>query len=266
MQKQFLSPLRIPERKLGAFAVRHKKIPKGTRIDIVSVRNALFDGRRPTHTIADRDYWQHELTESGGVWMTDSLQEAEQCRALVQDMRGHVLVGGLGLGLVLQYLPSKVKRVTVVEQAHAVVDLVWQAAHHYGRDQIYIDDIHRFARDVQGQFDFAFLDTWAPTGERALATDVLPLRYALEGQIEQKNIRCWAEAEMWGQVRMALQSLVQVPMLQEHFATHYRNYLDDVVKAPFYKWYEKTKPNETTALKAIENFIAQPLHWEKPTS
>lgn len=265
MQKQFLSNLSIPERTCGEYQICHTRIPKGSKITIVSRRNGIFDGRRPTFAIADQDYYKHELLQDGAVWMSDSLQELEQARQLAQQLHGNVLIGGLGLGLVLQVLPDHIKSVTVVERAPEVVDLVWNYVHRPKRDRIVIADLFHYVKEInRKQFDCAFLDIWAPTGERALSEYVLPLRFALENVLPQSKIYCWAESEMWGQVHFGLASFVamhfQTPEFKldiDHLIRH------DNVKAPYYRWFKETQPNERTANAKIHDFIKNPLRWFK---
>lgn len=270
-QKTFFSGIEIPEQRKGDVQITHKKIPKGSRVEIISMRNALFDGRHASFTFADKDYYMHELSYANGVWMTDSLQEIEQMKRELADMKGRVLIGGLGLGVMLQYLPWRIKSATVIERDARIIEMIAPHTMDPRRDEIINADIFDFVRTVErNQFDYAFLDVWQLTGEHTLLTHVIPLRLMLDELIPQKNIRCWGEREMWGQVRHGLTGFVELYFSLDDWRMKHdaenkaqiRSYVEiDKVKAPFWQWFAREKMTRRKALNGINDFIAHPLKW-----
>jgi hypothetical protein len=124
-----------------------------------------------------------------------------------------VLVGGLGLGLAVGILRlnPKVKSITVVEINPDVIRLVGTSAMHHPvkndmdgkKTRIVRADLFRYLKTAKAnglKYDFAFYDTWCPTGQRVLITDTLPLRRLSEGVVPNDMIECWNEDEMIGQV------------------------------------------------------------------
>ena len=75
---------------------------------------------------------------------------------------GHVLIGGLGIGMCHQPLidnPS-VTAVTIVENSQDVIDLVWE---HCAKDETFTlvhDDFESWTPEEGSTFDVVFGDTW----------------------------------------------------------------------------------------------------------
>lgn len=261
-QKKFLSAIRVPEKKKGRWSVEHKLLRSGSEITVVSMRNAIFDGtgRAPKSFILDQDYYQHILGEQGNIWMTDSIQELEQMKFSVQDFRGRVLVGGLGLGVVLTMMPAEVEQIVVIEKSKEVAELVWPYTDQT-KSELVISDLF-YGLPPNAKFDYAFFDIWQPTGEMALQDFVIPLRKLYAPNVQQKNIRCWGEGEMWGQVRQGLETFVVMmhsdvwPQMKESFNNDTERWCkDDPIKAPFYRWFKQAQPSQDFALKHLQQLM-----------
>src|SRR5438552_448534 len=122
------SPIAIPESKSGNVSVQHRILKKGSETAIVSMRSALLRGISAKFAKLSRNLRIHELHEEGhGLWMTDLPEELQQIAEAIEefDPRGHVLVGGLGLGIIATILRDRpgIKSVTVVERNADIIRL-----------------------------------------------------------------------------------------------------------------------------------------------
>jgi len=116
--------------------------------------------------------------------------------------RGHVLVGGLGMGLVLKamMLIGKVKKITVVEVSKDLIDLVqpyvFDLARRYGIGvTIHHDDIMEWRPTPNTLFDYAWFDIWDE-----ISPDNLPDMALLEQMYRpvmkaNGKIKHWCERE-----------------------------------------------------------------------
>lgn len=100
------------------------------------------------------------LTHDGHVIMSDTPAEAHEHVRAYQGATGHVLIAGLGIGLMLRAILTKadVKTVTVVEQSAEVIHMVGR---HIADPRVKIvnADIYRW-RPGKRTFDFAWYDIW----------------------------------------------------------------------------------------------------------
>lgn len=192
-----------PEGKSGGVSVTHQIVQPGEEQCVVSWRNAILMGQRPTKVKFAEPTIIRSLSQEGyGNWMTDSPQEVWQMDEPLRKMQGRVLVGGLGLGVFPHLLQSTtVEQVTVVEKSKAVCDLV--SPHIDTKVIVLLGNLFDFLKGIgHRDYDSAFLDIWQPTGEMAWAEYIVPLRRLARGKI--KKVLCWNEVEMQGQLRMGL--------------------------------------------------------------
>src|SRR3972149_5474781 len=103
----YTSVLNIPKGKSGKWEIKHKIIPAGDKITVVSMRDALFSGKKPYDAICVQDIKVTQLFEDGGLWMSDSPQEQELHKEVVKKCKGDVLIGGLGIGYIVTLLANK---------------------------------------------------------------------------------------------------------------------------------------------------------------
>jgi len=105
---------------------------------------------------------------SGVLWMSDTPQERMMMYNNAQASAGHVLIGGLGLGLYPQYAAARAASITVVERSPDVVAIVWPViepaltrAMGGVRPRVIIADVARFLEEAPAsRYDTIFLDTW----------------------------------------------------------------------------------------------------------
>ena len=191
------SPVRLPEAKSGRFAIKHTLLYG--RHPVVSLRNSLLTGRPAKH-VELNGHLVHQLTEDDGVWMSDLPIELNDMREQLDSARprGHVLVGGLGLGIIAKWaarMPN-VKSVTVVERSRDVIKLVHQPS-----DPFFVEraDIYEYLKSA-GCYDTYLLDTWQGTNEGTWWTEVMPARRIIANRFGARpRVTCWAENQMLGQ-------------------------------------------------------------------
>jgi spermidine synthase len=106
------------------------------------------------------------ITADGTLWMSDVPQERLMMFNNAKMSRGHILVGGLGLGLYPQYAMPHAESITVIEANSAIRNVVEPmvriaADAHNIPLSIHISDIHSaLSQPPTTQYDTVFLDTW----------------------------------------------------------------------------------------------------------
>lgn len=207
----YLDQVSIPIGKSGEYAIEQFSEPAGKKLDTSNLRTSLVGGQQNEPVSYGHITIWHRLVYEGGVWMTDLPIEQQQHRNCLRRMRGHVLVGGLGLGLATNWLAKneKVKSVTVVEISKEVVELV---APHVrdprGIVKIVNADLFDYLKDAAGKkrWDWSFIDIWQSDGEITFFKTVCPLRKLSESLVKDQNVICWNEDVMRGQLYMGLNS------------------------------------------------------------
>lgn len=206
--------------KCGGFKIETETTPAEQEITVVSMRQAIFEGQRPAFVTFDEEAtWYCLRSEEHGTWMTTKLQEIAQMVEPLKRLRGKVLIGGLGLGIVawLAAQRREVKAVEVIEIEQDVIDLALPFISH-PKITVSRDDIFRVCDDIAaGDYDAAFLDVWQGTGEMTWIDQVVPLRRSIGSEIPV--VICWQEQEMAGQVMAGLWRAAD--MQAEHFTSRY---------------------------------------------
>ena len=262
--------LDIPEKKIGEWEVKHKIVPKGNKLTIVSLRDAIFSGKKQQSAILDFPLRLHFLHENGNTWMSDTPQEVEGQKEVVEKCKGHVLIGGLGLGWIAKMLDRKpdVKSIVVVEKEKAVIDLVWKHLK-LEKSTIVHDDLFEYLKKTNNKFSWAYYDIWAPTGEDVLYTHIRPLKTLSKGKVAMNRILCWAEETMLGQMRMNLFTTVQtmedekfgiLSLSDEVFHHHYRF---SRTTWAFKNWVRQVKPNKEKASEMAEHYCSTYTDYEQ---
>ena len=201
----YASPIDLPAARSGKLAVEHFEI--SGRVDIIGTRQALLTGRRQTIAQLAEPRRCHRLVETGvGVWMTDLPEELNQIAELLTCLkpRGHILIGGLGLGILAKSVSSLagVDRTVVVELSPNVIKLCADSKAQY---EVIRADVAKFVVQHPDRFDFYLLDTWQGTNEGTWWDTVMPLRRSIRRCFGAKpKIWCWAEDIMCGQIGQSL--------------------------------------------------------------
>jgi hypothetical protein len=205
--------LNIPEAKVGEFEIRHMVEPAGKLMPCTSFRTSMYGGHKAKSVVYDHPTTWHELLEDGGRWTSDLPIEQYQQRQSLRGFRGKVLVGGLGLGVVVQMLKRlrSVTEITVIEKSKEVLELVAPYVSDK-RVSFHHCDLHEFLSQcatVERTFHHAFFDIWTSDGEGEFYETIIPLRLASKGVVTGK-VRCWNEDVMRGQVQNGLFTKLQL--------------------------------------------------------
>jgi hypothetical protein len=196
------SPVSLPEGKEGNVEVKHTL---RKNFEIVSTRETLLTGKEPLSVQLAEPITVHLLFEDNLLWIADWPIEVRQHREALERMRprGHVLVGGLGLGIMACLLAEhpEVEHVTAVEIAPEVSRL---CNPHRSNVEIITMDLRDYLRSLdEWEFDSAFIDIWRDTSEGAWWEEVLPIRRIIGKQFGPwvgGDVQYWAEDIMLGQV------------------------------------------------------------------
>ena len=260
----------LPEMKSGNWSIRHVITPPGEKMIIVSMRNAMFMGMKPSHTIAPGKVVTVELRETDDKgdkgWMSDSPQEVEQHTRQLKKARGRVLVGGLGIGLAVAILARnrKVREIVVVEKSSDVIRMVAPHAWNFvgsrsrGVSLAVLNTclFEYLKMNHLPSFDFAFLDIWIPTGQTVLADTVLPLR-KLAKRVVYGPIECWNELDMIGQMRINLQmAIMDKAPIAQHIAHAKKWKRDQLLLLPFYEMIQREEVDGSHVDSYLEAVLA----------
>lgn len=105
------------------------------------------------------------LTVKNVLMMTDTQMERQSNYLFIEKAHGHVLVAGLGIGMVVHALLEKksVTSILVVEKYQDVIDLVspqFAEALEEGRLTILCEDIEKFIPDDSWTWNTIYFDIW----------------------------------------------------------------------------------------------------------
>ena len=200
--------LRIPEGTQNGWEVRAFLEPAGP-VARVSMRTAMMAGHHAKPLVYTHPTRWIELCENGKRWMSNLPIEQWQHRRQLGQMRGHVLIGGLGLGVMATLCAclDRVESITVIERSPEVYDLVWKHLRLRGKDCSLIQaDLNHWARQSGTlRFDSAYLDIWTGDGQGQYLSETLPLIRACR-RFVRGPIVAWNEDVMLGQFFIGLQS------------------------------------------------------------
>lgn len=249
--------VRIPEARSGKLRLVHELSPAGGEQPYSNFRTALIGGQTEgaSHVTFEGPTCWHWLKEDDvGTWMSDLPIEVQQHRSSAQSAYGHVLIGGLGLGLMVAILTKEhddVETITVVEHNPDVIKLVGPATEEmcdeYGMElNIVQADLMDYMRSARAEFDWAFFDVWQSDGQSTFFEWVMPLRQlAPRFGLADHDVHCWNEDVMRGQFRLGLatnQFMVMMnPKMREKFTTPARGVGAEWInwRIPFFKEIEE---------------------------
>lgn len=207
--KDPLEELKLPdEASSGSWSLHSQNVKKGEQLLVVDFREAFLAGREQVNAHAPKPFKIHYLKEDGSIVMSSIPREYRQMEAAVTSLRGNVLIGGLGLGLVATLASKRrtVKRITIVEKEADVINLVGPSIKRVPKvEGVFLGDLFYYLKKTNRQFDSAFFDIWTGTSENDWVECVVPLRrLSAKIGIMPSRIVCWMEDVMRGQVTRAL--------------------------------------------------------------
>lgn len=140
----------VPEGSSGNVKVEHFEVPQ------VSLR-MLF---RPSEYVTPGKYAR--LVINGQIMMTDTDMERTSNRTVLLCAHGHVLVAGLGLGMILHPILAKssVETVTVLEKNPDVIKLIEPTVRH-PKLTVVQADVFDWTPPPAPKFNTVYFDIWA---------------------------------------------------------------------------------------------------------
>jgi spermidine synthase len=154
---------KMPEGKFGSAQIKHFTTTQ-EQSTFCKLRALL--NHRATEFISPGKYAR--LLVHGGVMMTDTDMERATNLELIRQAKGHVLVGGLGLGMVVFALLAKKPKIhslTVLEYNPDVMELVCR---HLPKDpRLSVIDADGFTwkrRRLDPKFNTIYMDIWPNVG------------------------------------------------------------------------------------------------------
>lgn len=215
-------PMHFSKKRLGRYSIKTKKATgeQPHCLDVVNMRYAVLLGLKPMRVTFPAHVKFNWLYRDGkDVVTSDTPAEIYQQYISFSKAHGHVLVGGLGLGMCAEMMLKfrAVKSVTVVEKDPQVIDLVQPQIDK--RIKVVHADLYEFlgklstfarATACDCRFDFAYYDIWYSCGESTWASYVVPL-YRMSRAAGIKDLGAWGEWEMQAQLVSALYTRAMVP-------------------------------------------------------
>lgn len=269
----------IPEGTMGEYAIRHVIREPNYEFDLNTMRTAIFGQKGGKVSWPFETRW-HELTENEGVWMTDLPIEQKQMWDNAYGLKGHVLVGGLGLGVIATMLARRrsITKITIVEISEEVIELVgpYILKDTPLRSKIAIEHADLFdflkAAPTNKPFDTAFYDIWQPDNEATFHHTVVPLLNLSTGKVTRRPL-CWNEDVMRGQKVYGLSGRCAF-LLHPELGADGLPPLDKLCEwdkgnhsiwvnwsVPFYRWVKEASPDEKTLQEGIRFYAS---NWGDP--
>lgn len=145
----------LPEGTSGNVTLKHVEVTEAD--SKFTALRAMFNGGRDSYVPAGT--YVH-LYVGGELMMSDTLMEKKTNREVLYRARGHVLIAGLGLGMILHPIAAKsdVTKITVVEKSPDVVKLV--GASLPKKVEVVTADIFDWTPEKGTKFDALYFDIW----------------------------------------------------------------------------------------------------------
>lgn len=130
------------------------------------------------------------------LFMSITPMEVESHINPIKWSHGHVLIGGLGMGYIVNQIKDKpsVKSVTVVEREQAVIDYYLEVFGKHPRVKIIKADIFKFKR--KRVYDYAYVDIWPSMDLEQAASDMKRIFDNGDGNLSAKSASFWG-IEKW---------------------------------------------------------------------
>ena len=134
--------------------------------------------------------------------MSNTPMEIRTNRGVMNNANGHVLIAGLGMGVILMpiYKNKNVKSITVVEYNKSVIDLVKPCLP--GDIKIIHKDIHEFEPEIK--YDVIYFDIWLEIDSDNW-DEMKKLTKKFKYKLNRSNSNCWMSS--WRKDK--IQSLVR---------------------------------------------------------
>lgn len=139
----------VPEGNIGAAKIEHREVPQF---------DAMMSKLRGEPLNPGKFCY---LSVGGTLYMSDTENERRTNRDFVRHAHGHVLVAGLGIGMILHPILARpsVQSVTVIERSQDVIDLVSPTIKS-SLLEIQCADIYTWSPSKGRKFNVIYFDIW----------------------------------------------------------------------------------------------------------
>jgi len=181
----------LPETELGLARVQHLSLEGESARQANYVAGEYIPTPPGTYALL---FIQSE-SDSTICMMSDLSYERSTCLEVVARAHGHVLIAGLGLGMILHPILEKpeVERVTVVEKFPDVVALVSPSLPTTSKIEIVTADIFQWTPPPGTRFDVIWFDIWPDIAAERLA-EMTELHRRFGAYLRVENPACWMES------------------------------------------------------------------------
>lgn len=184
---------RVPDGKYGKWVIDSFTVKDNLSLFMQNARY-VRDGF-PEFVVRSGDYRRlllidKTMPQGGCIVMSNTPMELMTCRVSVDKAKGRVLVGGLGMGIVLEAMLRKpeVEQIVVVERDAQLLRLVGK---HYRKEpKIKLVQCDLFEYEPDGKFDFGWYDIWNDVSDGNLDS-MSKLKAKFKSRV--KSQACWAE-------------------------------------------------------------------------
>lgn len=147
---------RVPDQKSEHWSIESFEVKED------DFQRMLFNFRNPGRGVAPGKYKRLMYLPSQDVMMSNTPAEIMDHWGFIREARGHVLVNGLGLGIVLEMLLAKpeVTKITVIEKDSEIIDLVKPHFDNEDRVEIVHDDAFTYQPPQGVRYDAVWHDIW----------------------------------------------------------------------------------------------------------
>jgi len=146
----------------------------------------------------------------GVVFMSTTPMEVESHIIHIEEAKGDVIVGGLGMGYYISKIIKKpeVTSVTIIEQNKAVIAM-YEKLMETNKDFFYSDKIKIIHADLvtyesEQVFDYAYFDIWATLDTEEISEDFNNI--VLENKIQSKRYG------FWGMTKWLYEEMIDMPI------------------------------------------------------
>jgi hypothetical protein len=182
----------VPQRAKGRASVQHVKV------DAEGGRTACYVYGEFKTPSPPGTYVSLRVRNDAGesqVMMSDFHYERATCVEVVRRAHGHVLIAGLGVGMILHPMLKKleVRSVTVIEKYQDVIDLISPTLPRSRKLSIVRDDIFRWTPPRGNRYDVIWFDIW-PDIEAGRLGEMARLHRRFRPYLNESNAQRWMES------------------------------------------------------------------------
>lgn len=186
----------IPEGQIGNARIEHFEVtPEESKFSKIrsicsSDRSAYIKVGKYARLIIDNE-----------IMMSDTDMEKRSNSYVINNANGHVLIAGLGLGMIILPLLDKpeIKSITVVEKNQNVINLIYPYLKS-SKLTVINADIFEWKPEKTIKYDCIYFDIWA-----IITTENIPeikrLHYKFKNKLNRDNPNCWMKSWQYEELK-----------------------------------------------------------------